>query len=91
MDKERLMQFLSRILSANHYQTDTILKQFIEILENDKVDEDLINIVRNCIKSLPEATEIAKKQILSEHDVEIAVRKAEERIRKEEEERRGRC
>ena len=93
MTKESLILFMKRILkNGSSAKSSASLNQLREILEMQNADRELINLVRQTIKSLPEAKSAANEPKFTEESLRIAIRRAEERKEREREMAdRGRC
>ena len=85
MTQNELLVFIQRIVESSSQTKSTYaLKQLEEILRNQGADREMITIITNAQKGLPEVQQMAKVGELSKADIETAVRRAEERRRREE-------
>lgn len=80
MDEKKLMIFLQKILeNGSNMKSTHALQQLREILIEQKVSEQFILLVNTTIDSLPEAKEIARSQMISKENIEIAKQRADAR------------
>ena len=93
MTRDSLIIFLKRILEyGSTAKSSASLNQLREILEIQNADVEMINLVHQTLDSLPEAKEAARESAFTEENLRIAIRRAEERKRREAEMAdRGRC
>ncbi|MCQ2525366.1 MAG: hypothetical protein MJ130_01240 [Lachnospiraceae bacterium] len=95
MDERTLIAFIERII--HNCGGDTIkatysLSQLKTIIEEQQTSPQLISIATKALRSAQELSEYAKKPHIDAVDLEEADRRAELRIKREEELRqRGRC
>lgn len=93
MNRKTLLAFMQRILENGSAQKSrAALNQLVAILAEQSADPEMVRLVHKTIEGLPEAKEAAKNQILTEETLQIALRRAEDRRRREEAAaRQGRC
>lgn len=94
MEKDVLLRFIDRILkSQNTEKIRHSLEQLIYILENQGTDEKLVDLIIVMMDALPEMRELSDTILpVTYRDIEVGLKRAEERMRREEEARRmGRC
>lgn len=92
MDKETLIIFIKRLLEGSQAKASLSLCQLRQILETQGADPQMIKIVSDTIKSIPEAKIAARSSKFNEEELMIAIARAEDRRRREAEMAdRGRC
>jgi hypothetical protein len=93
MDTKTLLAFTRRILSSSSTEKATIsLNQLQRLLEEQGAPKSHILLLQKVMLSVPEMKQQAQNGTLSEADIEIAYRRARERIAREEAAMRyGRC
>ena len=93
MTRESLLLFMKRILECGSTEKSTAsLNQLKKILEMQNADSEMINLVNKTLVSLPEAKSVAKEPTFNEESLRIAIKRAEDRKRREAEmASRGRC
>lgn len=93
MNKEALLVFMQRILeNGSAEKAGVSLKQLATILEQQNADPEWIGLVNRTLYGIPEAQEAAKNQILTEEELDIAHRRAEDRrLREAAAALQGRC
>lgn len=93
MNKAKLLLFIKRILeNGSNTKSSVSLYQLKTILETQHADAELIKLVDQTMNSIPEAKDAVKEINFSEKDLQTAIERAKERIRREESMRRdGRC
>ena len=93
MTGESLILFMKRILECgSDTKSEVSLNQLKKILEVQNADSELISLVTKTIDGLPEAKKAAKEVVFTEESLKIALRRAEDRKRREAEmASRGRC
>ena len=93
MTKFSFLRFMKRILEkGSPEKSEESLRQLRKILEDQKATKEMISLVDSTLVSIPEAKEVAKRDIFSEEELRIAFRRAADRRRREEEmARQGRC
>ena len=93
MTRESLILFVKRILECGSTAKSTAsLNQLKEILEMQNANSEMISLLNQTIISLPEAKTAAKEPTFTEESLRIAIRRAEDRKRREAEmASRGRC
>ncbi len=93
MNKESLLAFMQRILEIGSVRkSELALNQLADILKQQNADPEMVRLVNMTLEGIPEAKETAKEQILTEGALRIALRRAEDRRRREAEAaRQGRC
>ncbi len=93
MDKKTLLIFAKRIFnSSSEMKAKVALRQLQTLLKEQGESQSKIDLIEKMISSAPEMKEMAQKVILTEDDVNIAKRRADERRQREEAARHyGRC
>ncbi len=93
MDKNKLLQFINRILeNADEDKAYQVLNQLRALMREQGQPSELIHLVENATNAAPEVTELRKNGILDEKDIAIAYERARERKEREEAASRyGRC
>ena len=93
MARDSLIMFIKRILEyGSAEKSKASLNQLKEILEAQDADAAMVDLVQQTLESLPEAKAVAKEASFSEENLRIAIRRAADRKRREEEMAyRGRC
>ena len=93
MTKFSLLRFMKRILEkGSPEKSEESLRQLRKILEDQNAGKEMIGLVDSTLVSIPEAKDVARKNIFSEEELLIAFRRAADRRRREEEQaRQGRC
>ena len=93
MTRESLILFMKRILECGSAaKSAASLKQLKDILEMQNADPDMVKLVEQTIVSLPEAKAAAKETAFTEDRLKTAIRRAQDRKRREAElADRGRC
>ena len=93
MNKEALLVFMQRILeNGSNEKSILALQQLRAILQAQNTDPSLIALVNSTLLGIPEAKEAAKEPLLTEMSLRIALKRAEDRRRREEAAaRQGRC
>ncbi len=85
MDKKVLLLFAKRIFNRSHITKATYnLNQLKQILIAQNAPNDCIRLIVDMIDSAPEMALAAQKDVLTEEDVKIAKRRADERKFREE-------
>ena len=93
MNRETLLAFMQRILeNGSGQKTILSLGQLRDILQTQNADREMIRLVEETLRSVPEAREAVREKTLTEEALQIAFRRADDRRRREAEaERQGRC
>ena len=93
MDKQTLLIFAKRIFNSGSLNKALLsLNQLKALLEEQGAPRDSIDLLKTMINSAPEMKDAATKPTLTEFDVEVAQRRANERKAREEAARAyGRC
>ena len=93
MNRESLLAFMQRILeNGSALKSSVSLRQLATILEQQNADPELVNLVDLTLNAISEAKEAAKGPVLTEETLRIAIRRAEDRRRREAAARsQGRC
>ena len=93
MTRESLITFIKRILECGSVvRSSASLNQLKDILEAQNADAEMINLIKQTLNSLPEAKEAAADPKFTEESLRTAIRRAEDRKRREAEmASRGRC
>ena len=93
MTRDSLIIFMKRILECGSAaKSNASLNQLKEILEMQNADNAMVDLVKQTLVSLPEAKSAAKEPTFTEESLRIAIRRAEDRKRREAEmASRGRC
>ena len=93
MTRESLILFMKRILECGSTAKSTAsLNQLKEILEMQNADPEMIDLINQTLGGLPEAKSAAKAPAFTEESLRIAIKRAEDRKRREAEmASRGRC
>ena len=93
MTRDSLIMFMKRILErGSSLKSAASLNQLKEILKEQNADAEMLELVQQAIINLPEAKSAAKEPSFTEESLRIAIKRAEERRRREAEmENGGRC
>ena len=93
MNKKTLMKFIQQISEKSSvFKAKLSLNELKRVLEQQNVSEEMIEIVRIAIESIPEVKGASEKGELTEEDLKIAHSRAKDRIAREEAARAyGRC
>ncbi len=84
MTREALLLFMKRILERGSEQKSSAsLRQLKEILMLQNADPSMVELVEKTLASLPEAKAEAAGPALTEEDLRVAIRRAEERRQRE--------
>lgn len=97
MNEKQLLQFIERLVACQDKDRVRLsLNQLQKIMELNQIEEKYIQYVKELAGILPETTELGDKvkqgQELTQKDLDIAIRRGKDRLRREEEARRNnRC
>lgn len=98
MDQTQLLVFIQQICMKSAYSADNAvagrrLEQLREIMKAQSVNDNLIELLNDVIRALPETLDCVRTTTsLSTDDLQIAFRRGEERRKRELEAlRHGRC
>ena len=93
MTRASLLVFMKRILECgSEEKSRASLNQLREILETQKADAEMIDLVKKTLLNLPGVKTAAKEDPFTEENLRIAILRSEERQRREAEmDQRGRC
>ena len=84
MDKKTLMIFAQRIFRSSSQEKAIIsLRQLKKLLEEPGTDKNNLDLLDQMMESAPEMKAISGRILLTEEDVAIAVRRANERKARE--------
>lgn len=97
MDEKTLLQFIEKIIQgSNELKIQKSLEQLLTILDLNGTEKRLMNIVQEAIAVRKEMSELGKQvesgKKLTKEELDIAIRRGKDRLRREEEARRNsRC
>ena len=93
MDTKTILIFATRIFNSCSAQKAKIsLSQLKTLLEEQGAPKECTFLIERMLQSIPETQAAAQKAVLTENDIYIAVRRASERKRREEQASHyGRC